>query len=204
MSRLLDHLSNFPAPLIYLIVGILAFTEAGVMAGIVLPGETAVLLGGYLAYKKTISLPILLIIVVVGAVGGDACGYLVGRRFGPRIRTSRLGIKIGEERWMSSEQFLVRRGGPAILIGRWVGVLRAMIPVAAGMARMPLRRFIPWTTAGAASWAVVCVLLGYRAHDGIKSIERALGRAGLILLVAVILTLLIAYQLRGRRRHRAS
>ncbi len=72
MSRLLDHLSNFPAPLIYLIVGILAFTEAGVMAGIVLPGETAVLLGGYLAYKKTISLPILLIIVVVGAVGGDA------------------------------------------------------------------------------------------------------------------------------------
>lgn len=204
MSRLLDHLSNFPAPLIYLIVGILAFTEAGVMAGIVLPGETAVLLGGYLAYKKTISLPILLIIVVAGAVGGDACGYLVGRRFGPRIRTSRIGIKIGEERWMSSEQFLVRRGGPAILIGRWVGVLRAMIPVAAGMARMPLRRFIPWTTAGAASWAVVCVLLGYRAHDGIKSIERVLGRAGLILFAAVIVTLLIAYQLRGRRRHRAS
>ena len=204
MSDWLDHLDTLPSPLIYLIVGVLAFTEAGIMAGIVLPGETAVLLGGYLAYKKAVSLPVLLIVVIVCAIAGDTFGYLVGHRFGPRIQASRVGRRIGEERWNRSERFLERRGGPAILVGRWVGVLRAMIPVAAGMARMPLRRFVPWTSAGAASWAVVCVVLGYRAHDGVKSIEKVLGKAGLVIAGIVVVGLLVAHQLHGRRSRSTS
>src|SRR6266511_3803663 len=76
-----------------------------------------------------------------GAVAGDQLGYLLGRLFGPRLRASRLGRLVGEDRWAKASASLRVRGGRAVFVGRFVGVLRALVPALAGMARMPYRVF---------------------------------------------------------------
>lgn len=90
MSGLVDQLLGISGPLAYLVVGALVFAEAAIFVGFVLPGETAVVLGGVLAATGHLSLPVLLVVVVVAAVVGDSVGYEVGRRFGPRVLGSRL------------------------------------------------------------------------------------------------------------------
>ncbi|TBR17931.1 MAG: DedA family protein, partial [Chitinophagaceae bacterium] len=135
MSRVVDavlSLSGLPA---YALVGLLAAGEAAAFVGLFLPGEAALLLGGVLASQGRVSLPIMIAVAVVAAIVGDSIGYEIGRRGGPALKRSRLGRVVGPERWAKGEAFLERRGGPAVFFGRWVGLLRALVPSLAGMGR---------------------------------------------------------------------
>ena len=172
--------------LAYALVGTLAFTEAALFIGLVLPGETALLLGGVLASQGRMSLPVLLAVAVVAAIAGDSVGYEVGRRFGPALKAGRLGRMIGDQRWARAEAYVSRRGGSAVFLGRWVGLLRALVPAVAGMVRMPYRRFLVYNLAGGTIWSVTVVLLGYFAGASFKRVEMYLGRASLLLLGVVV------------------
>ena len=148
MSKVVDAvlwLSGLPA---YGLVGLLAAGEAAAFVGLFLPGEAALLLGGVLASQGRVSLPVMIAVAVVAAIVGDSIGYEIGRRGGPAFKRSRLGRMVGPERWAKGEAFLQGRGGPAVLLGRWVGVLRALVPCLAGMGRMPYRRFLAWNALG--------------------------------------------------------
>src|SRR4051794_31368399 len=122
----------------YLLVGILAFLETGAFIGLVAPGETAVIVGGLVAGQHQISLPVLIAIVWACAVAGDLTSYTIGRRLG-REFLLRHGerLKITEERLGTVEDFFARRGGATILIGRFIGFVRALAPFVAGASRMP-------------------------------------------------------------------
>jgi membrane-associated protein len=186
----------------YLIAGGLAFAEAAVMVGLVLPGETALLVGGFAAHQGWIALWPMVATAVGSAILGDSVGYEVGRRLGPRLRSSRLGRRVGEERWQRTDAYLRRYGGRAVLLGRFTAVLRALVPGMAGMARMPyLRTFLPWNIAGAAIWGAGCVLLGYGFSASLAAIGTDLtyGPLALIVLAVVVLILL---RLRKRRASR--
>jgi membrane protein DedA with SNARE-associated domain/membrane-associated phospholipid phosphatase len=188
----------------YVVIGLLAFGEAAVFAGLVLPGETALLLGGVLAATGHISLPVLLVVAALAAVLGDSVGYEVGRQVGVPLRRGRLGRRIGEERWGRAEQFVLRRGGPAVLLGRWVGVLRALVPALAGMTRMPYRRFLAWNLTGGITWATTVVLAGYAAGAAWRTAARYFGRVSLALAVVAVLAVLGWWLVRRRRRSAAS
>ena len=92
-------------------------------------------------------------LATLGAVLGDAVGYGVGRRYGGAVQRSRLGRVVGPARWAAAEAFLLRRGGPAVFLGRFTALLRALVPSAAGMSRLPLRTFVLWNAAGGLVWA---------------------------------------------------
>lgn len=173
-------LSGWPA---YLVVGGLALGESAAFVGLVLPGETALLYGGVLAGRGNLSLPLLLVVASVAAVVGDSIGYELGRRIGPPLRSSRAGRWIGEPRWARAEEFLQRRGGPAVLLGRWVGLLRALVPTLAGMGRMPYRMFLPWNVVGGVTWAGTIVLLGYGFAGSVTALVSAMTGAGMVLTV---------------------
>ena len=190
-------LSGLPA---YVLIALLVGGEAAALIGIVLPGEAALLLGGVLASQGRVSLPVLLIVAVTAAVVGDSLGYEFGRHGGPALQRSRAGRFVGRERWARGEQFLERRGGPAVLLGRWVGVLRALVPSLAGMGRMPYRRFLLWNATGALVWAPAVVLAGYTAGAQYRRVESLLGRVGLLLAVAVVVGAGIALAVRSVRR----
>jgi undecaprenyl-diphosphatase len=146
----------------YLLVGALAFLETGAFVGLIAPGEFTILVGGVVAGQGTIDLFALLAIVWACAVAGDMTSYYMGRRLG-REFMERHGprFKITHERLDQVQGFFDRHGGKSILIGRFVGLVRAIAPFLAGSSKMPLRQFIPYDVVGAGLWGSTFVLLGY-------------------------------------------
>jgi membrane protein DedA with SNARE-associated domain/membrane-associated phospholipid phosphatase len=182
----------------YLAVGVLAFLETGAFIGLVAPGETTVIVGGLVAGQGRISLMVLIAIVWTCAVLGDLTSYTLGRRLG-RDFMVRHGarVKITEERLQHVEAFFERRGGMTILIGRFIGLVRAIAPFIAGASRMPLRKFLPYDVLGAGLWATTFCLLGYvfwRSFDTLTAwVSRGLFAFGL--LVAVIVAVVFMFRL---------
>lgn len=199
MSTLVGTVLSLSGWWAYVVIGSLAFGEAAVFAGLFLPGETALLLGGVLAAAGHISLPVLLVVAAGAAVLGDSVGYEVGRHSGVPLRRSRLGRRIGEERWSRAERFVLRRGGPAVLLGRWVGVLRALVPALAGMTRMPYRRFLAWNLVGGLTWATAVVLAGYAAGAAWRTAAHDLSRVTFVLAVVAAVVAVGWWLIRRRR-----
>jgi membrane protein DedA with SNARE-associated domain/membrane-associated phospholipid phosphatase len=194
----------------YLLVGVLAFLETGAFIGLVAPGETTVIVGGVVAGQGEISLSVLIAITWACAVAGDLASYTAGRKLG-RAWLLRHGerLKITEERLDQVERFFERRGGLTILIGRFIGFVRALAPFIAGTSRMPLRRFLPFDVLGAGAWAATFATLGYvfwQSFDRLTTyVSRGLFAFGTVVVVLAALVGLV--QLRRdpdkRRRVRA-
>jgi membrane protein DedA with SNARE-associated domain len=197
VSGLVHSLLGVPAAVAYLLIGALVFAEAAIFVGFVLPGETAVILGGVLASSGRLSLTWLLVLVVVAAIVGDSVGYEVGRHSGPRILRTR-PLERHRERLDGARDFLRRRGGMAVFLGRFTAFLRAMMPALAGLSQMPYRRFLAYNAAGGLVWGVGVALLGYFAGSSYKKVESALGRGSAVLLVLVVVTALVVWRLRKR------
>lgn len=189
---------------LYALVGLLAFGEGAAFLGLVLPGETAVFLGAALAAQGHARIEVLVPVVAVAAVAGDSVGYEVGRRLGPRLKGGRIGRRIGARRWHRAEALIERRGAGAVVVGRWVGVLRAIVPAVAGATRMPYRRFLAANAAGGVTWGVVVNLLGYSAGAAWPRVQAWLGRGSLALVAAVVAVLLTVRVWRRRRRRPAA
>jgi undecaprenyl-diphosphatase len=200
VTAFLDNvLTSVPTWVVYLAVFGFPFLEASVFLGFVFPGETALVLGGFLASQGRLSVGVVIALAIVGAITGDAVGYAVGRRFGPGLQSSRLGRVVGDKRWRSSEAFLLRRGGPAVFVGRFTAVLRALVPSAAGMAKLPYRTFALWNALGGSAWATGFVLVGYLAGESYKKVASYLGQGALALTAAIIVLAVVVHFVRKRR-----
>jgi membrane protein DedA with SNARE-associated domain len=202
MTQLINAILHLPAWAVYVTAGALAFGEAAVFLGLVIPGETALLLGGMLAGTGRISLPVMIVVAVLAAIAGDSVGYEIGRLGGSALRESRTGRFVGAARWQRAERFIVRHGGRAVFLGRWVGVLRALVPALAGMSRMPYRRFLAYNAAGGALWAIVVVVAGYLAGASWQRVVTYFGWAGgaLVVVLAAIAVATALWRRVVRRR----
>jgi membrane protein DedA with SNARE-associated domain len=184
----------------YALVGGLAFLETGAFVGLVAPGETAIVLGGVVAAQGEISLPAMLAIAWVAAALGDLASYALGRRLGRRFIVAH-GPRVGvtASRLATVDGFFERHGGKAILIGRFVGLVRAVAPFLAGAAKLPLRRFVPFSLIGTLAWSASFTLVGYVFHESFSAAAGALthGALGLAVAAAVVVTV---RTLRQRRR----
>ena len=201
MSGVLDAAARLASPWAYVVLALLAAAESAAFVGLAIPGETAMLLGGFLAFQGRVSLPVMMAAGAVGAIVGDSIGYQIGRVFGEPLKRSRLGRRVGEGRWARGEAYLRDKGGHAVFLGRFVGLLRALVPALAGMARMPYRTFLPWNAAGGVIWGPGFVLLGYLAGGSWRQVERVAGRASLLLVVLVVLVAAVVLAARWVARH---
>lgn len=198
MHSVLDAIRSMPPMLAYGIIALLVFGEAAVFVGFVVPGETAVLLGGFLAHEGRLDLVTLTAIVVISAIVGDTVGYEVGRRLGPRFLRLRLfdrhrnGLDSARER-------LRRRGGPAIFLGRWTAFFRAVMPGLAGVSRMRYPTFLMWNAIGGISWGVTFCLVGYYAGASYARVASRIGRGGAVVVVVLVIGAIVVWR---ARRHR--
>jgi len=197
IAGLLERLGELASPWGYVLVGLLAMLEASAMIGLVVPGELALLVGGFLASQHRADLRSMMLVGAVGAILGDSIGYEIGRHLGPALRRSRLGQWVGDERWGRAEAYLNRHGGRAIFFGRFVGVLRAMVPTIAGLSRMRYRTFLPWNAAGAVIWAPGFVLMGYVAGGSYHQVANWAGAASTVLLALFVVVALIVVAARA-------
>jgi membrane-associated protein len=185
---------------LYVIAGGLAFAEAAILVGMVLPGETALLVAGVFCNAKygNLNLAVMMVVAVVCAIGGDSVGYEFGKRFGPALRRSRLGNFVGEHRWAAVDAFIHRHGGKAVLLGRLTALMRALMPSMAGMSGMRYRTFLVWNAVGGLIWAPGCVLLGYAFASALSVVGETLTWAPLVIL-AVIIAIAVFLHVRRER-----
>jgi membrane-associated protein len=200
LSSLVSGLTNLSGWVAYGLIAALVFGETAVFLGFVLPGEAAVVLGGVLASRGHVSLALLIAVVVVTAIAGPLVGYEIGRRMGDRLFASRVLRRIpgGVDRATST---LRDRGGAAVLAGRFVAVVRALMPAAAGAAKMRYRTFALYNVAGGIIWGVGYCLLGYLAGSAYAVVER---RVGVGLAIALAAAAAAVAAIWAVRRHRAA
>lgn len=186
----------------YAAVGVLAFLETGVGVGLVAPGELAVVIGGVTAGQGHTELVPLIAIVWASALAGDLTSYVLGRRLG-RDFLLRHGaaLKLTPQRLRRVETFIANHGGKTIIVGRFIGLVRALAPFVAGSSRMPVRRFIPAAFVAAGIWSATFTVLGlifWQSFDRAEAIAKQ-GTLALLALVIGAAALVVVYRrLRAR------
>jgi len=195
LDQLLKDVGSTLGAWTYLLVGVLCFLESGAFVGLLVPGETAIVVGGFVAGQGKIDVVLLIAIAWFAAVAGDLVSFGLGRRLGREFLVEHgPKVQISEQRIEHVERFYDRHGGKAVFLGRWVGLVRAVSPFLAGSSGMALRRFLPYDVLAAGGMVTVFALLGFVFW---RSLDRvlALARTGLLALgvtIAVVVGLVAA------------
>ena len=202
-------LLHFNGTWAYVIVGLLAFSEAAFMVGFFFPGETAVVVGGVLAGLGRVNLGVMIVVVVLSAIIGDSVGYEVGKHAGPwLLRRRPPTFRRGERRMLQDTTavkytlgLLERYGGPAVFLGRFIAFARVVVPGLAGMSGLRYRTFLFWNVLGGLCWGIGYTVLGYVVG---VSFAHVLSQIGLwsLAVVAVVVTGVAVVEVRRRRRER--
>jgi undecaprenyl-diphosphatase len=162
----------------YALVAVMAFLETGAFVGLIAPGEFTVIVGGVVAGQGTISIVPLIGLTWLACILGDTTSFFIGRRLGRQfLEKHGPAVKITPERLEQVEGYFARHGGKTILVGRFIGLVRALAPFVAGASGMRYSRFIPYSVIGTGLWSTAFLLLGfffYRSFDKVASIA---GRA---------------------------
>jgi membrane-associated protein len=198
IDRLLEALAGLNPLVLYLLTGLFTMLETSALVGLVVPGDAVVLLAGTTATSPDRFL-VLVGVAVAGSLAGETVGYLLGRRFGDRLRSSRLGRRLGAGNWARAERFLNGRGGRAVFAARFVAVVHALLPVVAGAVRMPYRRFAGWAAAGSLAWSVLYVGVGAAAGASWRQYGERLGLAAYLILGGLVAAALLVRLARHRR-----
>ena len=198
-KKVIGDIAEALGPWTYALVGVMAFLETGAFVGLVAPGETVVIAGGVIAGEGTISLLPLIAIVWICAILGDTTSFYIGRRLG-RAFLEKHGprVKITPERLEQVEGYFDRHGGKTILIGRFIGLVRALAPFIAGSSGLSYRRFIPYSIIGTGLWATIFCTLGFIFWRSFDRVAHIAGQAifGLGVTIAVIVGIVVAYRRR--------
>lgn len=187
-----------------LLAGIGIFFETSILIGLIVPGDTIVLVAatGTQDWTQYIAL---LLVVIVGALAGESLGFALGRYFGPKIRHSRLGRRLGENNWARAERYLDRRGGIAVFVSRFLPVLHSLIPLTVGMSTMRYSKFMAWTVPASTIWAAAYVSVGWAVAGSYRQLSSQLHYAGYVfvaMIAAFVLIVFIVKKVINRREER--
>lgn len=197
MTTILQVLLALPPGMILLAAFLLPALEPSALVGLVIPGETAVFVAGLTAHGGRLPLWSVILGAVCGAVLGDQIGFAIGRKLGPRL-LDRLPPRLRTDpRLDRAISFIQRRGGVAVLLGRWTALLRALLPGLAGASGMRPRTFLIFNALGGATWAAVVAVLGFSAGAAYQHMNSTMYH---VTAVAVGLALVAALTMHLRRR----
>ena len=173
-----------------ILTGVAVLLETSVLVGLIMPGDTVVIVSST-AVEGPVQYFSLVAAIIVGALCGESIGFALGRYFGPRIRASRLGARVGERNWVRAENYLARRGGIAVFISRFLPVLHSLIPLTVGMSGMRYRQFLAWTAPACVLWAFAYVSVGSAAAGGYRELSDQLHYAGYVFVGIVVAFVLL-------------
>lgn len=145
-------------PWALVVIAVFVFIESGLLFPF-LPGDSLLVTAGLAHEALGLSVPVIAVVAFVAAAAGDQVGYFLGDRFGARLFKEDARI-LKTSRLRETEAFFEKYGGRALVLGRFVPVVRTYVPLAAGSARYPYRRFLPWNLLGALLWAVGVTVVG--------------------------------------------
>jgi membrane protein DedA with SNARE-associated domain/membrane-associated phospholipid phosphatase len=207
LQQILNDVSTTLGDWTYPLAGVLAFLETGAFVGLIAPGETFVILAGAVAGQGVTNLYLTIAIVWFSAWAGDTTSFLLGKRLG-RGFIERHGprVRITPERFRQVESYFDRHGGKTILIGRFIGLVRALAPFVAGSSAMEYRAFLPYSVLGTGLWAAAFTVLGYVGSRSIQEIAEVAGTGVLVfgitvgVIVAIVVSVRFLREAENRRR----
>lgn len=167
------------------LAGVAIMLETSVLVGLIVPGDTVVLVAstgvdGILEYLS------LAVVIIAGALVGESIGFAIGRYFGPKLREGKLGAKLGPERLAKADRFVDRRGGIAVFVSRFLPVFHSVVPMVAGMSAMPYRRFMAWTAPACTLWAFIYVSVGAGAAETYRELKEQFDWAGWVFIAIFV------------------
>ncbi|MBI2096778.1 MAG: DedA family protein [Candidatus Sungbacteria bacterium] len=158
----------------YLGIFAVVFSESGLLVGAVLPGDSLLFTAGFLASQQYLNILPLVSVAFLGAVLGDGVGYWMGRKFGPRVFTKEDSLFFSKDHVARAEGFYERYGGWAIVLARFVPVVRTLAPIIAGVGRMHYPAFLFYNVIGGVLWAIGVPLVGYYLGRAVPNADRYL------------------------------
>lgn len=181
----LGFLQDMDPVLRTLLAGLAIMLETSVLVGLIVPGDTIVLVAsvgveGLIEYFSLVG------IVIGGALVGESIGFAIGRYFGPKLRAGRLGQRLGPEKLERADRFVDRRGGIAVFISRFLPVFHSVVPMVAGMSQMTYRRFMAWTAPACTLWAFIYVSVGSGAAETYRELKDQFDWAGWVFIGLIV------------------
>jgi len=154
-----------------LLIAIFLFAEVGLFLGFFLPGDTLLIAAGIYAKQGKLNIAALIVIAALAAIAGDNLGYYIGRKLGPRVFSKDDGLIFRKDHIDKAERVYERFGSKALLVTHFFPVVRTFMPLLAGVARMPYRRFFTFNAVGDIFWAVAVTLVGYYVGSRIPNVD---------------------------------
>jgi len=197
LQDLLDEFANFLGAWTYLLIAVLSFLETGAFVGLLVPGETALLVAGAVAGQGVINVYLLIAIAWVSAVLGDTVSFYLGHRLG-RSFVLEHGDRVGitEERYVKVEDYFEKHGGKTVLIGRFLGLVRALSPFVAGSSGMRYRAFVPYSILGAGLQVTLHIMAGYIFARSIEAAAQYVGLVALIIGTIIVVSVIAVISVR--------
>ena len=192
LNWVLDLVQSVDPVLRTLLAGVGIMLETSILVGLIVPGDTIVLVAST-AVEGPVEYFAMVVAVVIGALCGESIGFALGRWFGPRIRASKLGRKLGQDNFDKAEAYLARRGGIAVFLSRFLPVLHSLIPLTVGMSPMRYRTFMTWTAPACILWAFAYVSVGSLAAGSYRELSRELHWAGYIFVAIIAVFIVLVF-----------
>jgi membrane-associated protein len=214
MNQLLDiflhldaHLGSLAAslgPWMYVLIFLIVFCETGLVVTPFLPGDSLLFAVGALCAidGSGLSLSVMMVLLIVAAVTGDAVNYAVGMRFGPAVFKSETSRLLNRKHLLHTQRFYEKHGGKTIILARFIPIVRTFAPFVAGIGKMSYSRFAMFNVTGAVAWVVGFLGLGY-AFGNMPIVKKQFHYVILGIIVVSVMPAAIEF-LRARREARSA
>jgi membrane-associated protein len=185
----------------YVLLFGIVFTETGLLIGFFLPGDSLLITAGLVAAAGTLNIWWLNVLLIIAAISGDAVGYAIGWRLGPKLFTREKSLLFNPKHIQRTRDFYARHGAKTIVIARFVPIIRTFAPVVAGVGQMPYRRFVFYNIAGGVGWVVSMTWAGYLLGHAIPNIG---DHIHIVVGIVILLSLIpIAIEVLKERKRRS-
>ena len=168
----------------YLGIFLIIFAESGLLIGFFLPGDSLLFTAGLLSAEGFFSLPVVVVISLVGAVLGDSLGYTFGHKVGRRLFSRSESLIFKKEHLFKAEEFYEKHGGKTIVLARFMTFIRTFAPIVAGIGRMNYMNFLTFNLLGGSLWAIGLPVLGFFLGKSVPDIDKFL--LPIIVTIAVV------------------
>jgi membrane-associated protein len=201
--HLLDFVQQY-GPWVYALLFGIVFAETGFVVTPFLPGDSLLFATGALCATGALQTPVAIALLALAAFTGNAVNYAVGRRIGPRVfaaadRSGPLHRLLNREHLQRAHGFFERYGGKAVVLGRFVPIVRTFVPFVAGAAQMSAPSFGLYNFVGAAAWVCLCIGAGL-LFGNVPAVKQNFSLVTLGIVAVSLLPMVVELTLRRRRR----
>ena len=202
------HLNDLAGSLggaLYAVLFLIIFCETGLVITPFLPGDSLLFAIGALAAidGSPLHLPLILVLLSVAAIAGDATNYAIGYRVGPKVFTSETSRLLNKQHLLRTEAFYEKYGGKTIILARFVPIVRTFVPFVAGVGRMPYVRFFAFNFAGGCAWVGMFIYLGY-FFGGAEVVRKNFSLVIIAIIVISVLPMAVEFVRAWRKTSRSN